>query len=40
LEGRFIPTVQKPTMPGWLPKTRLYVGLDRFGLGSGLITSN
>lgn len=28
----FIPTEEKPTMPSWVPKTRLYFGLPRFGL--------
>lgn len=28
----FIPTDDKPTMPSWVPKTRLYFGLPRFGL--------
>lgn len=28
----FIPTEDKPTMPSWVPKTRLYFGLSRFGL--------
>jgi hypothetical protein len=28
----FIPTVERPTMPPWLPKTRLYVGLQRWGI--------
>lgn len=28
----FVPTVDKPSMPPWLPKTRLYVGLERWGL--------
>lgn len=27
----FVPTVEKPEMPPWLPKTRLYVGLGRWG---------
>ena len=30
----FIPTVAKPQMPPWLPKTRLYVGLERWGIES------
>ena len=28
----FVPTVEKPQMPPWLPKTRLYVGLQRWGI--------
>ncbi len=28
----FVPTVDKPSMPPWLPKTRLYVGLERWGI--------
>ena len=28
----FVPTVDKPQMPPWLPKTRLYVGLQRWGI--------
>lgn len=28
----FVPTVAKPEMPPWLPKTRLYVGLERWGI--------
>ncbi len=28
----FVPTVEKPQMPPWLPKTRLYVGLQRWGV--------
>ncbi len=28
----FIPTEDKPQMPSWVPKTRLYFGLPRFGL--------
>jgi hypothetical protein len=28
----FIPTVANPQMPLWLPKTRLYVGLERWGV--------
>jgi hypothetical protein len=27
----FIPTVDKPSLPQWFPKTRLYVGLERWG---------
>lgn len=30
----FIPTEPFPKMPPWLPKTRLYVGLERFGIES------
>src|SRR5690606_11310908 len=30
----FIPTTADKTMPPWLPRTRLYVGLERFGLRS------
>jgi hypothetical protein len=30
----FIPTAPNPQMPPWLPKTRLYVGLERFGIES------
>ena len=28
----FIPTDKPPAVPPWLPRTRLYFGLDRFGL--------
>lgn len=28
----FIPTEEKPSMPPWVPRTRLYVGLARWGL--------
>lgn len=28
----FVPTVERPQMPPWLPKTRLYVGLERWGI--------
>lgn len=28
----FVPTVDHPKMPPWLPKTRLYVGLQRWGI--------
>lgn len=28
----FIPTAPKPSVPDWLPKTRLYVGLERWGI--------
>jgi hypothetical protein len=28
----FVPTVDRPQMPPWLPKTRLYVGLQRWGI--------
>jgi hypothetical protein len=28
----FVPTVEQPQMPPWLPKTRLYVGLQRWGV--------
>ncbi len=28
----FVPTVERPEMPPWLPKTRLYVGLGRWGM--------
>ncbi|MER9971774.1 hypothetical protein [Mesorhizobium sp. M0060] len=28
----FIPTESKPSTPAWLPPTRLYVGLDRWGV--------
>lgn len=28
----FIPTEPKPTTPAWLPPTRLYVGLERWGI--------
>lgn len=28
----FIPTEKSPNVPPWLPKTRLWFGLDRFGL--------
>ena len=28
----FVPTVKQPQMPPWLPKTRLYVGLQRWGV--------
>jgi len=28
----FVPTVEHPQMPLWLPKTRLYVGLQRWGM--------
>jgi hypothetical protein len=28
----FVPTVERPQMPPWLPKTRLYVGLQRWGI--------
>lgn len=28
----FVPTVDRPKMPPWLPKTRLYVGLQRWGI--------
>jgi hypothetical protein len=28
----FIPTDKPPTIPPWLPKTRLHIGLDRYGL--------
>ena len=28
----FVPTVDRPQMPPWLPKTRLYVGLERWGI--------
>lgn len=28
----FVPTVDRPKMPPWLPKTRLYVGLSRWGV--------
>ncbi|MET4171863.1 hypothetical protein ABIB99_002954 [Bradyrhizobium sp. LA6.1] len=28
----FVPTVDRPKMPPWLPKTRLYVGLERWGI--------
>ena len=28
----FIPTEKTPNVPPWLPKTRLWFGLDRFGL--------
>ncbi|MGO7959268.1 hypothetical protein [Rhizobium leguminosarum] len=28
----FIPTETKPSVPPWLPKTRLYVGLERWGV--------
>lgn len=28
----FVPTVDRPQMPPWLPKTRLYVGLQRWGM--------
>lgn len=28
----FIPTADNPTMPAWFPKTRLYVGLQRWGV--------
>ena len=30
----FIPTEDRPSMPPWVPKTRLYVGLQRFGIES------
>ncbi len=28
----FVPTTNPPTVPKWLPKTRLYYGLERFGV--------
>lgn len=28
----FIPTIDNPQMPQWLPRTRLYFGLNRFGV--------
>lgn len=28
----FVPTEAKPTMPPWVPETRLYVGLERWGI--------
>lgn len=28
----FVPTVDRPQMPPWLPQTRLYVGLQRWGM--------
>jgi hypothetical protein len=28
----FVPTVERPQMPPWLPQTRLYVGLQRWGM--------
>jgi hypothetical protein len=28
----FVPTVEQPQMPPWLPKTRLYIGLQRWGV--------
>ena len=28
----FVPTVPNPTFPAWFPKTRLYVGLERWGI--------
>ncbi|UYO52365.1 hypothetical protein [Rhodopseudomonas palustris] len=28
----FVPTVERPQMPPWLPKTKLYVGLHRWGI--------
>jgi hypothetical protein len=30
----FVPTVARPQMPPWLPKTRLYVGLERWGVNA------
>jgi hypothetical protein len=37
----FIPTDKPPTIPAWLPKTRLYFGLERFGLdGAAAVVEN